>query len=164
MGNAAHTIATLFGIGYCPKASGTAGSLAVMPFALAVAYLGGFWALLAWTITLYVIGTATTKEVLKHSVDKDPSFVVIDEACGQSLALLPLAAGIDKGAIYWPLIIAAFALFRLFDIIKPWPACYFDRKVHSAHGVMLDDVAAAIYAIAALYTAAVIAVITFPPT
>jgi len=136
-------IATFFGAGYFPKASGTAGSLTAVPFALAVAHFGGFMALFAWTIALYAAGVAATKEVLKHSKDKDPSFVVIDEACGQSLALLPLSF---CGAMNWSLVIAAFALFRVFDIIKPWPASYFDRKLKNARGVMLDDVAAGIYA------------------
>jgi len=140
-------VATFGGAGYFPKAPGTAGSLFSLPFALAVAFAGGFWALCAFVAVLYVAGVAATSEVLEHSRDKDPSFVVIDEACGQSLALLPLAF---CGAMGWPFIIAAFALFRFFDITKPWPASYFDKKVRSARGVMLDDVAAGIYAAAAI--------------
>ena len=120
--------------------------MAAIPFAFAAAWFFGFWGLLAFAIMLYIDGIIATEIVLEHSKNKDPSFVVIDEACGQSLALLPLAAAIHAGETPWVLMVAAFIAFRFFDILKPWPVSFFDKKVEGAHGVMLDDVAAGLMA------------------
>ncbi|PIW31259.1 MAG: phosphatidylglycerophosphatase A, partial [Rhodospirillales bacterium CG15_BIG_FIL_POST_REV_8_21_14_020_66_15] len=85
-----------------------------------------------------------TAAVLRRAEAKDPSFVVIDEVAGQWLALLP--AGPD------PVLFAAgFLAFRLFDIWKPWPASWADRRVGGAWGVMLDDLIAGGYAAALVY-------------
>ena len=85
----------------------------------------------------------------RGSKDHDPSEIVIDEVTGQFIALLPLSYaswmhGIDILAM-WPGWIAAFALFRLFDITKPGPIGWADRR-GDALGVMLDDVIAGIFA------------------
>src|SRR5579875_2139698 len=74
----------------------------------------------------------------------DPGYVVIDEIAGQFVALLPLARPA------WPALIAAFLLFRLFDILKPPPLSRLDRYEH-ALGVMGDDLAAGVLAAAALW-------------
>ena len=132
--------ATWFGTGYAPT-SGTVGSAAALPFIFIIAHFGGGCAVLAFLIFVYVVGTFAVKEVLKYT-SHDPSIVVIDEVAGMTLTLLPFANRFDD----WRIWLGAFLFFRLFDITKPWPASYFDRRVMNAHGVMLDDVAAGIYA------------------
>lgn len=148
----AYLIATFFGVGYCPKASGTAGSLATLPFAFLLAFYGGFPAMLAALALIYILGTLATKEVLKHSASSDPSIVVIDEVAGQLVPLAYISAFVSPAPNEWWLFIAlpSFILFRIFDIAKPFPASYFDKKIKNAHGVMLDDIAAGIYVILVL--------------
>jgi len=145
----AYIIATFFGVGYCPIASGTAGSLATLPFAYVLAYYCGGWpAMLAFFVLVYVLGTLASKEVLKYT-SHDPSIIVIDEVAGQLIPLIYVSAFLSLSPGDWWLYAAlpSFILFRIFDILKPFPASYFDKKVLNAHGVMLDDIAAGIYAL-----------------
>jgi phosphatidylglycerophosphatase A len=144
-----YIIATFFGVGYCPVASGTAGSLAALPFAfLLTYYCGGLPAMLAFFALVYVLGTLASKEVLKYT-SHDPSLIVIDEVAGQLIPLIYISALELPAPRDWWLYIAlpSFVLFRVFDILKPFPASYFDKKVLNAHGVMLDDIAAGVYAL-----------------
>ena len=127
-------IASLGGIGFLKPAPGTWGSLAVMPLALLppwVALLAAviFTALGYWALTRLPEATA------------DPGWVVVDEAAGQSLAL--------AAATGWLGVLLAFALFRLFDITKPGPVGWADRR-KGAFGVMADDVIAGAMAAAVL--------------
>jgi phosphatidylglycerophosphatase A len=147
-----YIIASFFGAGYCPVASGTAGSLATLPFAfLFTYYCGGLPAMLAFFALVYIAGTLASKEVLKYT-SHDPSLIVIDEVAGQLIPLIFFSAMELPSAGDWWLYIAlpSFILFRIFDISKPFPASYFDKKMLNAHGVMLDDIAAGVYALAAI--------------
>ena len=142
-----YIIATVLGAGYFPIASGTVGSAICIPLAFIMAYFGGFWLVLILAIFIYIIGFFATREVLKYT-EHDPSIVVIDEVVGQLVTILPVA-NMLMGKFDFKIIliyIVAFFLFRFFDIIKPFPANYFDKKVMNAHGVMLDDVIAGLYA------------------
>ncbi|MCW3475466.1 phosphatidylglycerophosphatase A family protein [Limobrevibacterium gyesilva] len=138
----ARMIASGFGTGYAPKASGTVGSFAALllgaalmlasplalPAAALLASLGGLWAIRA------------------AGVRDDPSWVVIDEFAGQWIALLPLAHPSPLG------LLAAFLLFRLLDIAKPGPIGWADRQ-HGPVGVMLDDIIAGAIAAGILWAA-----------
>jgi len=144
-----YVIATFFGVGYCPIASGTAGSLATLPFAYVLTYYCGGWpAMLAFFVLVYVLGTLASKEVLKYT-SHDPSIIVIDEVAGQLIPLIYISFFLLPSSGEWWLYAAlpAFILFRIFDITKPFPASYFDKKLLNAHGVMLDDIAAGVYAL-----------------
>jgi phosphatidylglycerophosphatase A len=145
---AAYIIASFFGVGYCPKASGTAGSLATLPFAFLLTYYGGFYAMLAFFVIAYAIGTIASKEVLKYT-SHDPSLIVIDEVAGQLMPLVFFSAfELPEMHIWWlHIALPSFVLFRIFDISKPFPASYFDKKMLNEHGVMLDDIAAGVYAL-----------------
>jgi phosphatidylglycerophosphatase A len=127
----ARFIASGFGAGYAPVAPGTAGSL--------VALLLGALLMLASPVALPVAALAATIggvwAIRAARVDGDPGWVVIDEVAGQWIAMLPL----PRPA--WPGLLAAFLLFRLFDITKPGPVGWADRR-HGAVGVMADDVIA----------------------
>ena len=83
-------VATMFGVGYCPFASGTAGSLATLPFAFAAAYYGGTVGIAAAAVVVFFAGTLATKEVLKYT-KHDPSIVVIDETAGQLFTFVAVA-------------------------------------------------------------------------
>lgn len=140
-------IATMGGVGYCPFASGTAGSLATLPFAFVLAYFYGVWGIVFGTAVVFFVGTAATKEVLKYT-KHDPSIVVIDETAGQLLTFVSVAHELAENTGLKAVVLYAlgFALFRLFDITKPQPAKWADSKVLNAWGVMLDDIFAGIYA------------------
>ncbi|MFI3241602.1 MAG: phosphatidylglycerophosphatase A [Alphaproteobacteria bacterium] len=138
-------VATFFGAGYFPKASGTFGSLATLPFVFFINQYFGLSGMLAFITTTFVFGTIATKEVLKHTTH-DPKEIVIDETVGQSIALLYLAINPSV----WTYVFG-FALFRVFDILKPYPVSYFDKQVENEYGVMLDDVVAGIFAFVVLY-------------
>lgn len=130
--------ATWFGCGLLPKAPGTWGSAAALPFAWALYRLGGSWALLAASGLCFLIGWWASAIYVRRTGAADPSEVVIDEVAGQWLVLA--AAPAD------PLLYAVgFLLFRVLDIWKPWPASWADRHVKGGLGVMLDDMLAAAY-------------------
>jgi phosphatidylglycerophosphatase A len=145
----AHMIATVFGVGHIRPAPGTWGSLAALPLFLVLHLIGGFPLTVLATVALYFAGLWATEEYTLTLSDHDPSEVVIDEVAGQFVALLPLSfVAWDKGLsilALWPGWIAAFALFRLFDITKPGPVGWADRR-NDATGVMLDDVIAGLLA------------------
>ncbi len=139
----ASLLATWFGLGLLPYAPGTWGSVAAIPFAYALVVALGKPALLAAAAALFLAGWWAASVYSAALGVKDPRQIVVDEVVGQWLVLL--AAPLDP-VFYF----AAFALFRFFDIVKPWPANRFDREMSGGLGVMLDDVAAAFYGYAVL--------------
>jgi len=142
-----YLIATMFGVGYCPYASGTAASLVTVPVAMLITYFWGFWGIVVATVVVFFVGVIATKEVLRYT-KHDPSIVVIDEMAGQLLTYILLSIGLVGFFNITTCIIflLGFVLFRLFDITKPQPARWADSKVLNAWGVMLDDIFAGIYA------------------
>lgn len=142
-------IATFFYVGHMRPAPGTWGSLAALPVAYVIIKLGG-WPLLAIAaIAAYFAGLWATRAETAGQDNHDPSEIVIDEVVGQWIALLPVAFGAQLTGlpvvVLWPGWIAAFVLFRLFDITKPWLVGWADRR-DDAVGVMLDDVIAGVFA------------------
>ena len=141
-------IATFFYVGRIPFAPGTFGSLAALPVAYIIHRFGGFPALALATVFAFVLGWWATASYTRTHDSHDPSEVVIDEVAGQWIALWPLSAGlwhagIDPAIFPYPGWIGGFLMFRLFDIWKPWPVGWADRK-STPLGVMLDDVLAGI--------------------
>ena len=130
-------LATWFGAGLMPKAPGTWGSLAALPCAWIILICPSPLALPLATLLVFGLGLWSSGIYLKKTAIHDPSSVVIDEVAGQWLALLPLGHVISP--LQWLL---AFALFRLFDVWKPWPIRLADRKIPGAFGVMFDDILA----------------------
>ncbi|MCA3362056.1 MAG: phosphatidylglycerophosphatase A, partial [Roseomonas sp.] len=107
-------VATLGGIGRLKPAPGTWGSLVVLPVAL----LGPLAALLLGLLVT-LVGVYAVRAVLRETPDQDPAWIVVDEAAGMLLAL----AGLSVDASIWGMLIA-FGLFRVFDILKPWPVSW----------------------------------------
>jgi phosphatidylglycerophosphatase A len=140
----ASLIATWFGSGYLPKVPGTWGSLASLPFAAVIVLAGGPWALLAAAVAVFLAGLWASGVYAARSGAEDPQAVVVDEVAGQWLAIVPVA--LDP-----PFYAVAFLLFRVFDIVKVWPAGLVDRRLKGAPGIMLDDVVAGLYAGAGSY-------------
>jgi phosphatidylglycerophosphatase A len=134
-------IALGFGSGLSPKAPGTAGSL------LAVMLWWLLFADLALPIQLgiialgFVLGIWASNWMIARTGIQDPGFIVWDEFIGQWLALLLLPK-----TLFW--YAAAFALFRLFDIVKRGPVGWADRRFKGGFGVMFDDVLAGLLAMA----------------
>ena len=140
-------VATLGGVGLLRPMPGTLGSLAALPPALLVMWLAGPWALLAASFVLLVTGLVAVRHVaaaMEAGADPDNGAIVIDEACGQFLALVPAMLS----PVLW---ILSFVLFRLFDIWKPGPIRMIERRLGGAWGVMLDDVAAGAAAAACVW-------------
>ncbi|OUR76974.1 phosphatidylglycerophosphatase A [Alphaproteobacteria bacterium 46_93_T64] len=142
-GHPAVILATWFWSGLSPKAPGTMGSLAALPFGYLLYYFGGQLLLLEGIIVVFMVGLWSTHIYLTRSGKSDPGEVVIDEVAGQWLPLL--VAGSD------PLLyLLSFALFRLFDIWKPFPISWLDKNVKGAFGVMIDDILAGLIALGVL--------------
>lgn len=149
LGHPGGWIACGFGSGLSPIAPGTAGSAAALLPWLALRELPWPAYLLAVAIAFGVGVWASNVAVARLRID-DPGAVVWDEFVGQWIALAPLVATPRA----WPWIVAGFALFRLFDVWKPWPVSWADRRVAGGLGVMVDDVIAGAYAAIALSLAA----------
>lgn len=138
-------IATVGGVGHLRPAPGTWGSLAGLVLGWALASITGWIGLLIGTVIVFYVGRWATDMVTRGTDNHDPSEVVVDEVAGQWVALLPVVIGasMSNSALLdlWPGSIAAFALFRLFDIRKPWIVGHYDR-MDTPHSVMMDDICA----------------------
>lgn len=134
-------IACGFGSGLSPVAPGTAGSLAGLIPWLALRELS--WLPYLGVVAIaFAIGVWASNVAIARLRIADPGAVVVDEFVGQWIALLPLVVAPRA----WPWIVDGFALFRVFDVWKPWPVSWADRRVKGGFGVMLDDVIAGAYA------------------
>lgn len=137
-----HWLAVGGGLGLMAKAPGTWGSLAGLPLALLLLALP---ALLAWPLLLlcaaggiWICGrTATDWGVHDHGA------IVWDEVVGYALTVLLASSWLAIDPLQ---LLLAFVLFRLFDILKPWPIRYLDRQVHGGIGIMVDDLLAGLFA------------------
>ncbi|MFI4970186.1 MAG: phosphatidylglycerophosphatase A [Lysobacterales bacterium] len=134
-------IASGFGSGLSPFAPGTAGSAtALIPWlALRELPLAGYAVVVALA---FALGVWASNVVIARLRIDDPGVIVWDEFVGQWIALMPLL----WLARDWRWVVAAFVLFRVFDVWKPWPVSWADRAIEGGLGVMLDDVLAGTYA------------------
>ena len=143
---ARHPVATVFGLGRLPAAPGSWASLAALPPAWAIVWAGGPWALAAAAVLVGIAGCRAATRYEHETGERDASAIVVDEVVGQWLVLAalpldPLAYGLG------------FAAFRLFDIAKPPPIGWIERRISGGPGVMADDLAAAACAVALLHLA-----------
>ncbi len=126
-------------VGFCPVAPGTVASAVAVALYYFLPFLQENLILVTVSLALLGVGWWATVEIGKTSPESDPSFVVFDEVAGQWIALLsPFHQG------NWVYLLVAFGFFRLFDILKPFPASFFQRRQGAIH-VFMDDVVAAIY-------------------
>ncbi|MEM7362405.1 MAG: phosphatidylglycerophosphatase A [Pseudomonadota bacterium] len=135
-------LATGFGTGFTPKAPGTVGTLLALPLFVVLAYW--HWAVSAAVlIVMFGVGVVICDRAAGILGLKDPGSIVWDEFVGMGITVLTLTPILSVADAVWWLV--AFVLFRVFDIAKPWPVRYFDRW-SGGMGIMMDDVAAGIYA------------------
>lgn len=133
----ARLVSTVGNVGYAPIAPGTWGSAAGLVLFAAVRATSGRLAEVALAVVLLVAGIWSAGVTGREMGDDDPGPVVIDEVVGMLITVLWLPVGLT-GAL------AGFLLFRIFDIVKPFPARQFER-LPGGWGVMFDDVMAGIY-------------------
>ena len=135
-------LATWFGCGLARPAPGTWGTLGGLPLGILL-MMGGPVYLAAGIIIVFAAGLWAAREFEKATGEHDAGMIVIDEVAGIWVTLL--------AAQMTPLsLLLAFLLFRAFDILKPWPVSWCDKKLPGAWGVMMDDIVAGIFAAACL--------------
>ena len=136
-------VATVGGTGLLPHAPGTWGSLVALPVAWLILDGLGPLALCVAAILVFLLGWWVSTLVLRRTRDDDPGPIVIDEVAGQLTALVPATTELWQFAL-------GFVLFRIADVVKPWPVSWADRDIEGGLGVMADDILAGIYALAGL--------------
>jgi phosphatidylglycerophosphatase A len=146
--NIANIISTWFGCGYSPKAPGTVGSAAAIGIAILIERYAAWRPLSFAALALVVSAPAiwAAGKTARQAEMKDPQFVVVDEVVGQWVAL----AG--ARALNWKSWLAAFLLFRLFDIWKPFPVRQLE-SLPGGVGIVADDLMAGVYAALVLFVA-----------
>jgi phosphatidylglycerophosphatase A len=154
LGTPEHFIAFGFGSGLSPWAPGTAGTLAAIPVWLLLEWLP--WpAYLLVLVLLFVFGCWVCGASAKLLGVHDYGGIVFDEVVGFLVTCLPLLPAFGLTPHWrWLWLTAAFVLFRLFDIWKPWPIRWLDARVQGGFGIMVDDLLAAVYGAAPLALAA----------
>ena len=133
-----HFLALGFGSGCAPKAPGTFGTLAAIPLYLLLQPLP-LWAYLLLTAAGFALGIWVCDKAARDLGVHDHPAIVWDEVIGYWVTMIAAPPG-------WLWIIAGFALFRLFDILKPWPIRQADQHISGGFGIMFDDLLAAGYA------------------
>lgn len=136
-------VATGFGSGRSPVAPGTAGSAVgvLLAWPLLALPLAAYVAVTALVAGLGIVAAGTAE---RHLGAKDPGAIVIDEIAGMLLTLTGTVPGVGS-------FVAGFLLFRLFDIVKPFPCRWAERNFSGGLGVMADDLMAGVYACACLH-------------
>jgi len=128
-------LATGFGAGKIPKAPGTFGTVVAVPLVLVLQPLG-LWPYVLMAGILALLGIVICGQAaIRMGVHDDPA-IVWDEIVGYTLTMIAVPVSVSG-------LLAGFVLFRLFDIFKPWPISWLDRKIGGGLGIMLDDIAAA---------------------
>lgn len=132
-----------FGSGLVPKAPGTAGTVAAIPVYLLLQPLE-LAVYAALTVLFFVVGIPICNHVTKQLGVHDHPAIVWDEVVGFLVTMTFAPQG-------WAWLLIGFLAFRFFDVLKPWPIRWLDRKVHGGLGVMLDDLVAGVFAAALLW-------------
>lgn len=142
----AYMLATGLYVGKIPKIPGTVGTLVALFPILIYWNRGGEYVLLnqiSITLAVFFIGIWASTVVVETFKEKDPEYIVIDEIAGYMVAMIGFPTN-------WKILLLAFVLFRIFDILKPPPIKYFE-KLPSGLGVMADDIIAGIYTWLVMY-------------
>lgn len=143
--NPTHLFAVGFGSGLLRPAPGTWGSLLATFIGVALLHCLSLETFLILTAFGFVTGCYLCQKTADDMGVHDHGALVWDEFIGMFIVLAAVPT------LSWIWVIAAFGLFRLFDILKPFPIRYFDRRLENGFGIMIDDVLAAGYAVAVIY-------------
>ncbi|MBZ9611997.1 phosphatidylglycerophosphatase A family protein [Rheinheimera maricola] len=131
-----------FGSGLAARAPGTFGTLAAVPLVALLLWLGQVY-LLIFVVAGAILGVFLCGQTAKDVGEHDHKAIVWDEIVGYAITLL-------WAPLHWQTLLLGFVLFRLFDIVKPWPISLLDKHIHGGLGIMLDDIAAGVAALIAL--------------
>ena len=146
---------TMFGLGRIPKIPGTFGSLATVILLYVLFHIFDLSSIIIFIflIIIFFFSFIAVATHIKETANKDPKEVVIDEFIGQSIPiyLYEISHGSEKSSdeaiIFYGV---CFILFRFFDIVKPFPVNFFDKKFKNSFGVIMDDVCAGFYVVLSL--------------
>lgn len=141
--NPIHFLSLGFGSGLAPKAPGTFGTLAAIPVVMLAACLGNVGFIIA-TVLACIVGVFFCGYTAKAMGEHDHPAIVWDEIAGFMVAMIAVP-------ISWQTLLVAFVLFRIFDILKPWPIRYLDKHVHGGLGIMIDDILAGLASLAIIH-------------
>jgi phosphatidylglycerophosphatase A len=142
--NPLHFLAFGFGSGLAPKAPGTFGTLAAIPLVVLLSFYCPLPIYIGLCVLFSVVGIWICGHTANDMQVHDDSSIVWDEVVGMMITMVAVP-------LNWQTILAGFILFRLFDIIKPWPISYLDKHVHGGFGIMADDVLAGIFSLLCLH-------------
>ncbi len=137
-----HFLAFGLGSGASPKAPGTFGTLAAIPLYCILAQLP-LWGFIGVVLISFVAGIYLCDQTSKDMGVHDHGGIVWDEFVGYWITMIALP-------FHWTWIIAGFVLFRIFDILKPFPISWLDKRVGGGFGIMIDDVLAGFFALVIL--------------
>ena len=137
--NPIHFLAFGFGSGLAGKMPGTFGTLAALPFVVLLSLNSSIAVYLVVTVLASVLGIWICGKTADDMQVHDDSSIVWDEVAGMLITMIAVP-------ISWETLLIGFILFRLFDILKPWPISYLDKHVHGGFGIMVDDLLAGVFA------------------
>lgn len=137
-----HFCALGFGLGLAPKAPGTFGTLAAIPF-IFLTMMAPLWLQLVVAIAICAIGIWFCDVASRDAGVHDHPAIVWDEVAGFYITMI-------GAAISWQTLLVGFILFRFFDIVKPWPITLLDKHVKGGFGIMVDDILAGIFSLICL--------------
>ena len=145
--NPIHLFATIFGIGNIPFAPGTFGSIFAWILFIVVSHFLDSTNMVVLCVFIIAISIWVCEKASNDLIERDHKSIVIDELAGMWLCLLPvlfLASSQQERIIY---AVLALIFFRIFDILKPYPISYLDKKFKNGFGIVLDDLVAGIFAL-----------------
>ncbi|WP_371377799.1 phosphatidylglycerophosphatase A [Thalassotalea aquiviva] len=136
--NPIHFLALGFGSGLSPKAPGTMGTLVAIPLFYFCSFLS-LNAFIVLTLAMSILGVWICEKASNDAGVHDHGAIVWDEIVGYFITMIAIPVSIET-------LVVGFLLFRLFDIVKPWPISWADRKISGGLGIMVDDIIAGILA------------------
>ncbi len=145
LANPVHLLALGFGSGLLSPAPGTWGSAVGTILGVILLALFGTKIFLILTALCFVLGCYLCQKTADDMGVHDHGSIVWDEFVGVFIVLAAIPT------LSWQWVLTAFVLFRIFDILKPFPIRYFDKKLESGFGIMADDVLAALYAVMIIF-------------
>jgi phosphatidylglycerophosphatase A len=140
--NWAWWVATVGGLGRAPLAPGTVGSLAGLALVWSLQRVGGDWGVAIAAVAAVVLilpAVAASSALTAGRCERDPQIIVIDEVCGMLVAVAGLSLTATTAGL-------GFLFFRLFDIVKPFPISWIERRLPGGWGIVGDDLAAGVAA------------------
>ncbi|NMP14812.1 phosphatidylglycerophosphatase A [Thalassotalea sp. Y01] len=143
LSNPVHFLALGFGTGLAPKAPGTFGTLAALPFIFILAQFA-LPVYIAAAIIMSLVGIWICGKASADAQVHDHGAIVWDEVAGYTITMIAIP-------LNWQTLLVGFIIFRIFDILKPWPISIADKKVHGGLGIMLDDIIAGVLSLALMH-------------